>query len=72
MPFHWGPNGLTRGDSANELTAVSLDPTAHIQEDKALTVDIRPGRKPTGAGVRRLVEEVRVAAGVDERTGTEV
>jgi formate dehydrogenase major subunit len=72
LPFHWGPNGLSTGDAANELTAVAMDPTAHIQEDKALTVDVRAGRKPAGSGVPQLVSEYRRRAGVDEHTGLEV
>jgi formate dehydrogenase major subunit len=70
LPFHWGPNGLSSGDAANELTAVSMDPTAHIQEDKALTADIQPGRKPRGRHLPDFVAAHRLRAGVDERTGT--
>ena len=70
LPFHWGPNGLSPGDAANELTAVAMDPTAHIQEDKALTADIQPGRKPRGHRLPEFVAAQRVRAGVDERTGT--
>ena len=36
LPWHWGPNGLTTGDAANELSHLSLDPNVHIQEVKAL------------------------------------
>ena len=50
MPYHWGPNGYARGDSMNELSSMALDPSSHIQEVKALTVDIRPGRRPRGRG----------------------
>src|SRR5205814_1775153 len=32
LPYHWGPNGLTTGDAANELAHLSLDPNTHIQE----------------------------------------
>jgi formate dehydrogenase major subunit len=70
LPFHWGPNGLSRGDAANELTAISMDPTAHIQEDKALTADIQPGRRPTGHRRREYVEDHRRRAGVDQHSGT--
>ena len=49
LPFHWGPNGYTTGDAANELSSVVLDPNVHIQEAKAATCDIRPGRAPRGA-----------------------
>ncbi|NYI04878.1 formate dehydrogenase [Allostreptomyces psammosilenae] len=68
-PYHWGPNGYTRGDAVNELTSVALDPNVHIQEVKALTVDIRPGRRPRGADVPRLLADYRGRAGVGERTG---
>jgi formate dehydrogenase major subunit len=45
LPYHWGSRGLTRGDSANELVAMVLDPNVHIQESKVATCDIRPGRR---------------------------
>lgn len=71
LPFHWGPNGVTTGDAANELVAIALDPNAHIQEDKALTADIRPGRRPRGPALPELVAEYRRRAGVTGSTGTE-
>ena len=71
MPFHWGPNGLTRGDAMNELSSVAMDPNVHIQEVKALTVDIRPGRRPRGPSLLTLVEDYRRRAGIDEHTGVE-
>ncbi|GIH16478.1 formate dehydrogenase subunit alpha [Rugosimonospora africana] len=72
LPFHWGPNGYSTGDAANELAPIALDPNVHIQEDKAFTADIRPGRRPRGADRLRLVEEYRRRAGITEQTGTEV
>jgi formate dehydrogenase major subunit len=69
LPYHWGPNGLTRGDSANDLTAIALDPNVHIQEVKALTVDITPGRRPRGPAKVRLVDEYRRRAGITADTG---
>src|SRR5579875_2424613 len=48
VPFHWGTNGYTQGDAANDLTSIVLDPNVHIQEVKALTVAVQPGRRPTG------------------------
>ena len=48
LPWHWGPNGLTTGDAANELSHLALDPNVHIQEVKAMAVDIQPGRRPAG------------------------
>jgi formate dehydrogenase major subunit len=72
LPYHWGPNGLSKGDAANELTAVALDPNVHIQEVKALSVDIRPGRRPRGADRVRLVQEYHRRAGITADTGLEV
>jgi formate dehydrogenase major subunit len=71
MPYHWGPNGLTVGDAMNELSSISLDPNVHIQEVKALTVDIRPGRRPRGRELPRFLEAYRQRAGIDEHTGME-
>jgi formate dehydrogenase major subunit len=72
LPWHWGPNGLTTGDSANELSHLALDPNVQIQEVKAMACDIRPGRRPRGPGRLRLVQEYRRRAGITEQTGTEV
>ncbi|WP_326696072.1 molybdopterin-dependent oxidoreductase [Streptomyces sp. NBC_01754] len=71
LPFHWGPNGVSTGDAANELVAIALDPNALIQEDKALTADIRPGRRPRGPALPEFVAEYRRRAGVTETTGTQ-
>ena len=46
LPYHWGFQGLARGDAANDLYGLVLDPNVHIQDDKAATCDIRPGRRP--------------------------
>ncbi|MEV1176241.1 formate dehydrogenase [Nonomuraea sp. NPDC049784] len=71
LPFHYGPNGLARGDAANELSAISLDPNSHIQEVKALAADIRPGRRPRGPALPELVRSYQRRAGVTAGTGTE-
>ena len=71
LPYHWGPNGYSTGDAANELLHLSLDPNTHIQEAKAFAVDIRPGRRPRGPAARELVRAYRERAGIDENTGTE-
>jgi formate dehydrogenase major subunit len=71
LPWHWGPNGLTTGDAANELAHLSLDPNVHIQEDKALACDIRPGRRPHGPALRDLVRQYQRRAGITAKTGTE-
>jgi formate dehydrogenase major subunit len=46
LPYHWGFQGLATGDAANDLYGLVLDPNVHIQDDKAATCDIRPGRRP--------------------------
>ncbi len=71
LPYHWGPNGYSTGDSANELLHMSLDPNTHIQEAKAFAVDIRPGRRPRGPAAVELVRAYRTRAGIDEHTGTD-
>jgi len=55
LPYHWGSRGLTTGGAANDLEHMALYPNVHIQEVKALTCDIRPGRRPRG---RALVDFV--------------
>jgi formate dehydrogenase major subunit len=59
LPYHWGPNGLSTGDAANDLLSVVLDPNVHIQEAKAATCDILPGRRPRGAALLDLVQRYR-------------
>ncbi|MEV4080804.1 formate dehydrogenase subunit alpha, partial [Nonomuraea fuscirosea] len=71
LPFHYGPNGLAKGDAANELSAISLDPNSHIQEVKALSADIRPGRRPRGPALPELVRSYQRRAGITAGTGTE-
>jgi formate dehydrogenase major subunit len=71
LPYHWGGNGLSTGDSANDLLAVVLDPNVHIQSTKASLCDIRPGRRPRGPAAPALVREYQRRAGVTDRTGTD-
>ena len=56
LPYHWGSKGVVTGDAANDLLAVVLDANVHIQETKAVTCDIRPGRRPRGPALRDFVE----------------
>ncbi len=72
LPYHWGPNGASTGDAANELSGMSLDPNVHIQEVKALACDIRPGRRPRGPARLELVRDYQRRAGITDETGTEV
>jgi formate dehydrogenase major subunit len=66
LPFHWGPNGYSTGDAANELVSLALDPNVHIQEAKSASCDIRPGRRPRGVARAALVDSYRRRAGMDE------
>jgi formate dehydrogenase major subunit len=45
LPYHWGRTGLVRGDATNELISFVADPNVSIQESKALTATIEPGRR---------------------------
>jgi formate dehydrogenase major subunit len=59
LPYHWGSRGIVKGDSANDLLGLALDPNVHIGEYKAQTCDVRPGRRPRGAALRELVDDYR-------------
>jgi len=63
LPYHWGRRGISRGDSANDLLGLALDPNVHIQESKASTCDIRPGRRPRGSALRQLVDSYNASEG---------
>jgi formate dehydrogenase major subunit len=45
LPFHWGYSGGSTGDSANDLLHLSGDPNTTIETTKALTCDVRAGRR---------------------------
>jgi formate dehydrogenase major subunit len=64
LPYHWGQRGISTGDSANDLFALALDSNVHIQEVKAATCDIRPGRRPRGEELLKLVDQYRERAGI--------
>jgi formate dehydrogenase major subunit len=66
VPWHWGSNGLSTGDAANELLSVTLDPNVHIMETKAATCDIRPGRRPHGPGLVDFIADYRRRAGLEK------
>jgi formate dehydrogenase major subunit len=52
LPWHWGYRGLTTGDVANDLTAISEDPNSRIMEAKALLCNIRRATN-SGGHVKR-------------------
>jgi formate dehydrogenase major subunit len=69
LPYHWGDQGLSTGDPANDLAHLSLDPNVHIQEVKAMACDVQPGRRPRGRDRLALVESYQRRAGIDASTG---
>jgi formate dehydrogenase major subunit len=74
LPYHWGIGGgdaVVTGDSANDLFGVALDPNVHIQESKAASCDIRPGRRPRGPALLELVKDYHRRAGITLETGNE-
>jgi formate dehydrogenase major subunit len=62
LPYHWGSRGLTTGGAANDLTSIALDPNVHIQEVKAFSVGIKPGRRPRGEDLPEFVDQIRSRA----------
>jgi formate dehydrogenase major subunit len=49
VPFHWGYSGLNVGDSINDLLHLSGDPNTTIETTKALTCNVRSGRRRSPA-----------------------
>ncbi|HKH11515.1 MAG TPA: molybdopterin-dependent oxidoreductase [Rubrobacter sp.] len=44
LPYHWGPNGLVKGDVVNDLMPVALEANVAIHEAKAFTANLAKGR----------------------------
>ncbi len=60
LPYHWGYAGESKGDSANDVFGIVLDPNVHIQEVKAASADIIPGRRPRGKALPEFVASYRM------------
>jgi formate dehydrogenase major subunit len=45
VPFHWGYNGLVKGDIGNDLIAISEEPNVRIMETKGLLCNLLVGRR---------------------------
>jgi formate dehydrogenase major subunit len=43
IPWHWGYNGISKGDITNDLSASVGDPTVYIQETKAFLCNVKKG-----------------------------
>jgi formate dehydrogenase major subunit len=61
VPFHWGYNGLVKGDMANDLIAISEEPNVHIMETKGLLCNLLVGRRANN--VAKLKEYHSIAEG---------
>jgi formate dehydrogenase major subunit len=48
-PFHWGYAGESTGDSINDVLHLSGDPNTTIQTNKALSCQVRAGRRASAA-----------------------
>jgi formate dehydrogenase major subunit len=49
IPWHWGYNGLARGDVTNDISALVADPNVTIHEGKVFSGNIRAGRRSAPA-----------------------
>jgi formate dehydrogenase major subunit len=49
MPFHWGHNGLVKGDIGNDLIAFSEEPNVRIMETKGVLCSVLKGRRSDNA-----------------------
>ena len=61
VPFHWGYNGLVKGDIANDLIAISEEPNVRIMETKGLLCNLLAGNRANN--VARLKEYHSIAEG---------
>src|SRR5262249_52688885 len=70
LPYHWGVgnDAVVSGDAVNDLIGITLDPNVQIQESKDGSCDIRPGRRPRGPELLRLVADYQSRAGATTET----
>ena len=61
LPYHWGWRGLSVGDIANDLLAISEEPNVRIMSSKALVCNLIAGRRAHGPAAlaewKQLLEE---------------
>jgi formate dehydrogenase major subunit len=60
VPYHWGYRGLVKGDSANDLVAISEEPNVRIMETKGMLCSLAPGRRAQG---RAALDQWRAKVG---------
>jgi formate dehydrogenase major subunit len=61
LPYHWGRNGLVKGDVVNDLIAMSEEPNVRIMETKALLCNVAAGRRDRGPAAVVQFEEIMAA-----------
>jgi formate dehydrogenase major subunit len=49
IPWHWGSQGLARGDVTNNISALVADPNVSIHEGKVFSCNLRAGRRSASA-----------------------
>ena len=68
LPYHWGVVGRARGDSTNDLIGFVGDPNVSIQESKAFTGTIVPGRRAVRRGAKGRRKPPPLPAGTREKS----
>ena len=74
LPYHWGQGNeaVVRGDSANDLLGLALDPNVQIQESKVASCEVLPGRRPRGPERDKMVLDYQRRAGLTTETGNQL
>jgi formate dehydrogenase major subunit len=62
LPYHWGWKGLAKGQSANDLVAISEEPNVRIMESKAFVCNVVAGRVPDDEELNALNQQMRKSA----------
>ena len=60
LPFHWGYSGLVKGDSGNDLVAISEEPNVRIMETKGLLCNVIRGKRETNL---KAIQDLRPEKG---------
>lgn len=61
LPYHWGYNGLVKGDIANDLVAISEEPNVRIMETKGLLCNVYRGRRAENSKMISELQSVQAA-----------
>ena len=66
LPWHWGYEGGSTGDSTNDLIPIAADPNVSIHESRGFTCDVRAGRRSEVSTARLAGRRSGRRVGVDE------